>query len=359
MTIELNITLTLLILATVAAVSLALVALRRDNGKKGRWIAATSAALMVWIVAYAMEIAATGRESMLFWANLQFLGIGAAPILWYSTVRLLIGRKPLGAGSTALIALIPAATVILAFTDPWHGLFRGNPESVETAGMTLLTADYGLWHNVVFISYQYLLYGAALVSILREWSRASRRFRGRYSGLALAMAFPMVGGALYAAGLPPFESLNPTPLLLLFSFLLALRLRRRHHILDVLPIARDQVFDMLSEALIVLDVEGRVLDLNPSALRLFPQLSGDFRRPLLADAMAEVPELQLVARGMVDGDTAFSMKVGSWQKYFLARGDDIRGMDGTGLGRVISVTDITSQVELLQRDVAVQEAPIG
>ena len=47
----------------------------------------------------------------------------------------------------------------------------------------------------------------------------------------------------------------------------------RHGVLDVLPMARDLVFDGIAEGVIVLDERRRVVDFNRAACGFFPELS--------------------------------------------------------------------------------------
>ena len=334
--------------AALVAIYLCIYSLLHRRHRAALHVLWTVTALLVWIVPYMIEIVAESQESMILWANIQFIGIGATPLLWFATTRTLLGRRPLRPATTVVIALIPVATVVLAFTDSWHGLFRSNPEVVRVGGMVLLHASYGWWHNIVFISYQYILYIASLLVIVAEWSSSSPAYRGRYPALMLAMILPMVGGGLYVLEVTPFENFNPTAILILISFVLFLWVVTRHRVLDIVPIARERVVDTLSEAIVVLDQAGRIVDFNPAAGDLFPELTPQACGQPFAEVMEAHIALQLLAQGIESENTGFQIEDDAGSKYCMAQSSEVAGLDGLPIGRTISVTDISAQVALIQ-----------
>lgn len=230
-------------------------------------------AIAFWNTFYALEIAAVGVEAKLRWANLQFIGIGSAPILWFSTVRRLLRIEEKRPALFRLIWIIPGITLFLALTDRYHGLFRHSYELVTVFGVLLLETEYGIWHNLVFVPFQYALYLGALLYLIRSALQARPYYRRRYVYMLLAALAPLLGSLLYVLGLEPFTLVNPTPVLLTVAVVIFAVLVFHHRLFDVRPVARARVVENLSDGVLVLDSRLRIVDFNPAATRIFPGLS--------------------------------------------------------------------------------------
>lgn len=303
----------------------------------------TILALITWILPYAIEIGHTDPEVMILMANLQFFGIGSVPFLLYLTTRQFVGR-PLRHPSLAIfVAIIPLITVILAFTDPWHGLFRESVEVVRSSGMTQLDVVYGAWHNFVFVPYQYFFYFAALYLLLRAAVTAPQIFRMRMILFSLGIIVPMIGGAMYVLGIPPFEVLNPVSLLIMVSFVSYGIILIRSTRTDIVPVAKDLVLNTLEEVVILLDQNDRVVDFNIAASSTFWELIPSALGKDLADVLGRYDALVMVARGVEQTDAGFVLNLSGEERHYLAQGSPLIGFDGTRIGRVLTATDISGR----------------
>lgn len=298
-------------------------------------------AVLVWIVPYAFELALTDRGLMLLVANIQFIGIGAAPVMIYEGVRQFVGRPLHGPGRIAAALAVPAIAVLLAFTDPLHGLFRTSADVVTANGMVQLDVTYGFFHDFLFVPYQYGFYFATLYTLVDTAMRSSSRFRARLLLFALAMAIPLIGGTLYVVGVEPFDVFNPAPALFLVSFLMVGAAMLRHHVMDLVPVARDLVLDTLREAVIVLDTRGRVVDFNAAAARMFPALTEHVIGEELPGPLAANDALLALARGVETTDAAFYLPTPFGNRECVGQSSEVRGVDGSLIGRVVTVLDVT------------------
>jgi PAS domain-containing protein len=95
-------------------------------------------------------------------------------------------------------------------------------------------------------------------------------FRWQAVLLLVAGAAPMTIGVIGIAGVlgPAFVDLTPVTFAATSGLLGWVVFRYR--LLDLSPIARDAVFTNISDGVVVVDAEGRVVDLNRPARRLFP-----------------------------------------------------------------------------------------
>ncbi|MDD5936158.1 MAG: ATP-binding protein [Clostridiales bacterium] len=98
----------------------------------------------------------------------------------------------------------------------------------------------------------------------------------------LAACFiPCITFILWSTGI--FREYNPINASYSFTAIFLLTSIYHHQLFDILHTARDNVFDTMEEALIIIDNDFQILDYNPAASRLFPELSNVDRNTYLYD----------------------------------------------------------------------------
>ncbi len=203
---------------------------------------------------------------------LQSAVLVLTPPLWLVLVLQYTGRVGwLTRAFLALLFAVPAATLALIATNEHHGLVWASEGVRETAPALLADFGYGPWFWVDF-SYGALLVlaGAALlVLILRnaQWLYAKQS-----ASLLLGFVAPWAAHASYAtgldAGLRSLPNLDPMVITFAPAGLALLWGMYRHKLLDLSPVAQDAVVEGMSDGTLVLDTQGRIIDLNPSASRV-------------------------------------------------------------------------------------------
>jgi PAS domain S-box-containing protein len=79
-----------------------------------------------------------------------------------------------------------------------------------------------------------------------------------------------VSNFVYLAGFEPLRHIDLTPVAFTVSGLAFFWGTVRHQMLELIPIARDTVIESMQDAVIVLDMRNRIIDLNAAARRLLP-----------------------------------------------------------------------------------------
>jgi signal transduction histidine kinase len=238
-----------------------------------------------WALGYAFELNAPTLEGKLFWTSFNFIGIVTIPpsllvfVLRYTRFDRWLTRR-----NVILLSLPAAVTLALAWTNQWHGLIRSSA-SLNTSGPIVMFApvyNVGFW---AFWGYDILLALVCLVATVWAWMAAQGVVRSQLGILFASLLIPWIGNVIYLSGLSPFYGLDLTPLsFTLASMLLAWGIVR-YRMLDVLPVAMEMVFAGIDDGAIVLDVNGRITDLNPAAQRIF-----DLDRRVIGQAAAQVLE---------------------------------------------------------------------
>ena len=143
--------------------------------------------------------------------------------------------------------------------------------------------ESGAWYRV-WTFYGLGLYGYATLMLARAAFRAQHFLRSQYFLLLVAAALPALGNVLWLSSRGPLPHLDLTPLGFGISGLLVGWSLFRFGFLDVVPVARETVFEELDAGVIVLDWRGRVVDMNPAA----ETIVGSSARGILGHTLDEV-----------------------------------------------------------------------
>jgi len=243
-----------------------------------------------------------------------------------------------------LLNVVPAAGLLLLATDRMHGWMRAS--ALLDASGTLVVEP--AWPYQALVLYGYSLMLAGFVLLLRGILFTRGKQRRLLGMLALGLALPLTAVLLRAIGLMPqdgywaYIGLASVPVCMLLMCGLY-----KMQMFEIVPIPRNKLFDVMSEGLVVLDSEARILDQNEAAKTI---LGG----------MAGMPARQLLGRSIIDRIPAFEavlMRFKSKREtmselsYQAERGERYLAVKLTPVstGAVLSLTDVT-ELRRLERE---------
>ncbi|MDP9411368.1 MAG: ATP-binding protein [Actinomycetota bacterium] len=325
-----------LVLLAAAAVSaaLAIYVWRRRDARGAGAVMLMMLAVVVWSLGYAFEIGAAGLGTKVFWAKLEYLGIVTVPFAWFVfAVRYTCRDRWITRRNLALLAVVPLATLLLVATNEAHGLVWSRT-ALDPSGR-FLALDYGAWFWV-YLAYSYALLALGTFYLISTLVRSPRVYREQGAALLVAVAAPWVGNGMYVTGLSPAPNLDLTP----FAFLISgaalsfglFRLR----LLDIVPVARDAVIEGMDDGVIVVDDEGRLVDLNPAAGRILGH-----PEPVGEELCRLAPGLDARLAG-TSGEEVELGEGASRRSYDLSV-SPLRDRGGRRTGRLLVLHDITER----------------
>jgi PAS domain S-box-containing protein len=214
-----------------------------------------------WSVCSALELSAghlAGRE---YWGDLKYVGVVLLPPAYLAFVLQCSGQRRWPRWLGPALAVEPLAVLLLLAGAATHDLVRYYP-----AGATLATqaAEAGplFWPHLL---YNNALIWTGTVLLVVTLSRMSRLYRGQSLLLVGAILLPIMLNLLFNLRVGPFRQVDLTP----FAFVLTTAVLvwgvYQLSLLDLRPVARSQIFRTISDPVLVLDPDGRVLDANPAA----------------------------------------------------------------------------------------------
>ncbi len=270
-------------LPSLAAIWLALIA-HRDIRQQEDVPGATAlqflcASVILWSAGQLLGTLTTDLDLKILASKLQYPGIALLPVCWF-VFAISYARQWPSVGGVALAALtaIPAITIALAWTNEWHHLLWTDIQLRQTAGFAGLAIEYGPWFRVQ-TTYAYTLIPAGTLLLVYELS-SSPRHRRALVAVILAPLAVAVPNLLHLLGLNPANYFDPTPLGFAVGVMLLARGVLRSGLLKLSPALHRQVIGQLSDGVLVIDEEGRIVDANQAALALLEPGAAAIGQPL-------------------------------------------------------------------------------
>jgi PAS domain S-box-containing protein len=344
-----------LFIATGLALSVGLVVWRRRS-MPGAWpLLALSLAASLWSFTYALELSTVGSPLALLWARVQYLGIMALPVAWVSFALQYTNRQRwLNRRTLTLLLIIPLATQALVWTNAQHQLIWRRI-TLDTSGpFPILAYDHGVafWISNGF-AHLCLLFGTVL--LLHSLRRAARLYILQVITFVVGAFAPWLANAIYVLNLSPWPGLDLTPFSFTLTAVAVTVSVLRFHFLDIVPIARDIVIESMSDGVLVLDEQDRVVDINASGLGDLGMTAPAIIGKPVVQVMDRWPQLVQRYRTAINVNEELVVDLGEHdQPYLKVQITPIYDHDRRQRGRLIMWHNISAlkrtEAELRQRN---------
>ena len=296
-------------------------------------------AITYWSFVHTLEVGATTLPSKLFLADIQYPAIVSLPVLWFVFVLRYSGwdRRP-SRNQILALSVLPAITLLLLWTNPYHGLMRESVALDTTGPISVLVTDYGLWFWV-HTAYSYLLLlGGTLVAMQMIFS-ATRPYIGQSLSLATATLFPLVGNTLFLLQVPPSPYVDTTLSGITLSCALIAWGMHRYGLMDIVPASRLAIIEGMKDGLLVLDLHGRVVDVNAAMLDILNVEAEDIIGESLAWVLPEIA----IAKDRKERYADVIQGEGESLRIYEPSVTPLSGRSGRPAGHLIMLNDVTEQ----------------
>ncbi|MBT7861339.1 MAG: response regulator [Gemmatimonadetes bacterium] len=337
----------LLITATATLILTIIVYRRRE--KTGS-LAATGlfAAVSAWNLAYALELSCSNLAAQTLWANVQYLFIPSVPVLWLIfTIHFTARDRWLPRWLMALLFIEPAVVIFLAWGSDVYPYLRSGANPLDVDGSILVQWQKG-WFFWIHTAYAYVLMMLGTLILVPVILRSPFLYRAQAFFVLLGTLAPWIANAIYLGGLSPFPHLDLTPFAFsLVSISVSFGLLRLHF-LDVVPVARDMVIEGFWEGVIVMGVNGRVVDINRAGAEI---LGRDAGLVIGQEFSAVLPQVKL---GETDTATEMTVGEGEQRRIYEILQSAVHDRRGERRGDLVVLHDMTSRKEAEEERVQVQ-----
>jgi PAS domain S-box-containing protein len=224
-------------------------------------------AASLWSFGAALEVSSADIQGQMFALLIQYPGIVTVPVAWLLFSFEYSGREHwITPNNLVLLFIVPAISVIMVATNNIHHLFYTSVTEHVVGGAVYADISYGpfFWFNTI---YSFLLTYIAIMIILQRFVFTQGLYRGQIIAILIAVFTPFFVNLAYAIRQINFTVIDPTPFAFVISGFAILIGIARYQLLDITPMAQDQVIANMSDGMIVLDVQDRIISLNGPAER--------------------------------------------------------------------------------------------
>jgi PAS domain S-box-containing protein len=221
--------------------------------------------VLEWTLGYGWQLIAPTLPLKILAAKMQYFGIVSVPILWFVFALHYTGREKWLTKTKAFqLMLIPLTTLFLVWTNESHGLIWTANRLRSFGSYTLMEMNFGFgfWGHTL---YSYGIACCGLILFGQSMVRSPQIYRAQAGALVLGGIAPFVGNVLFISGFNPYPCLDLTPLTFSFTGAMMTWAIFRFRLFDILPVARDTIIESIGDGVLVMDIQGRVVDLNPAA----------------------------------------------------------------------------------------------
>lgn len=251
--------------------AVAFYALRRRNVSGAVQFAGIASGQAFWTFGYICELISQSLGAKVFWDNVQFVGGMVWPLALLAFALRYIGRKrPLSPRIWGGLIIPFVIFFLLLFTNQFHKLVRPAASILPGDPFSELVYDFTFVVWLMFLYFVGLLLSSVIL-LMGRFIRPHRLYRVQVGIIILGTLIPLIGTALTIMGITFTFHRDTTPLTFALSNLVIAWGLFRYRLLDIVPIARDQVIENMSDMVIVLDTHNRVVDLNPAVEKILGQ----------------------------------------------------------------------------------------
>ena len=302
-----------LVVSGVLCVVLAIYGRLQRQGAFTTYYVGLMLASAIYAFGYGLELAAPSLEYMKRMLQLQYLGIPFLSLTWLGMAWAYLTPGGLERRYLAMLMVPCLVTLIVFQTNDAHRLFYTSLALVRKEGVSIAVSGKGplYWLHIAYLN---LCIATGILLFVRAWRQSMRIYRSQALCVLLGSLLPWAFHLLYLAGLSPL-GMDLGPFGLAASGVLFAIASFQRGVFDILPVARDLVFDGISEGVIVLDDQGRVSDFNRAAARYVVGLT----ERGVGKSLSEIPGAKAIADKLSQQREDQTLEGGSGVEVCLTR----------------------------------------
>ena len=353
-----SITIVCLFLSCSLTLLMALCGTRRLHAAGAKAYIGLMLSVALYSLGYALELSSTTLEGIIASLRIEYLGIPFIPAFWIIIALQYTGfGKALPRRVFIGVFIIPFITLILHYTNSYHHLYYKAIYLNNAAPFPIAHISKGLWYHIN-IFYLNICILAGNIIFLRMVVRTAGPFRKQAITMFTTSLVPWIGNFVYQSGLTPY-GIDIIPITLALtgpSFAIALF---RFRLFDVVPIARETVFEIMDDPVLIMDNKARLADFNNAAAAVFPELHRDRIGCRIHNVCRDIPD-QLLENQC---DACLKMEIPGHDEpsIFEIRSISITSSNRRTMGKLIIFHDVTSQQRYVNtlRNLATKDALTG
>jgi PAS domain S-box-containing protein len=289
-----------------------------------------------WLIGYFFEVSSSTLQGKIFWDNFQYIGAVFAPVALVIFALEFTGRKINATRIAIVLSIFPALALIPILTNIWPDLIRTQAKINVGLPFDELTYGFGIVTNLAN-DYLYLISLAYIGILISGFFRKKGVFRPQLFIVTVGTLIPILGSIFgIAYGIKFGNQRDISPLTFAISNVVVAWGIFRYRLFNIIPIARETLFENFEDVLIILDKEDHIIDVNPAGQLLLGSRDNLINSPiqsLLPELYSQFHDVQKTRTEIATADNI----------YFDLQITPLHDRTGELSGRLISAHNITQQ----------------
>jgi len=331
----------LTLLTTIVPAALMVYAGWQNAEKPGaRWFTLLVVGIAGWSSVYGISLISNDAGITLAAINLRFFFTDLVSVSWFLLALEYARRARLPDRSPLLVLFVfPLLNELVAWVVPEYmfAAWRMDPIGV-------FHADFGPWFYVQTL-FSYVLVVGGIALLVRDYRNSQGIRRNQTAVLVAGAMVAFLANVLFVIGFTPYPDLDLTPLAFLVTTVIFGWGLFRYRLLELVPIARKTVLDQMQDAVVTLDEDGRVVDVNAAAADLFEVEESAAVGTHGEDFFADYPRLIERFGTAVDVETEIEFTTNGENRYFHLDISPVSAGSDVIDGRVVVLRDVTQLKE--------------
>ena len=219
--------------------------------------------MTIWSGSYAFQWLPISPSFKALLPNITYIGVIAVPSL-FLLFALNFSNHGEWSNRTLLLVLLiePIITLVLVWTNKFHHLVFQSANLINQNNITWLQLQQGPWY-FVNLAYSYIVIVLGVIVLMYGMMRSSPLLRSHYRIILFASLIPWGLNIFneYTVGTANFDL---TPVAFGFSGILFTYSVMHNSFMNIIPIARSRIIESMSDGVLVVDIENRIVDINPA-----------------------------------------------------------------------------------------------
>jgi len=280
-----------LVLAVILAQFFAAYFYSKGRASYRRAFSALVLCISIYLFGYLMIINSNDLQEMIFWNQIQYLGLPFISVLWLMVA--LLYTKTIYSLKTQMVFLlfsVPGITFFMRLTNSWHHLFYTKWEIRQFFGYYSLYMERGFWYYVN-ISYTILcLLLTVIVYFIGYQKNKAGYSKPHFLVFLFASLLPFIGIVMIIFTFEEW-SIDYSALIMPASLLIISYGILKYDFLEIRTLARETIFENNSAGMVVLGPGKKVIDYNKAAEKFFEAMNISLNNYPIEHILDRTPKL--------------------------------------------------------------------
>jgi signal transduction histidine kinase len=331
---------------------------QRRKNKGGLYIVLAMLAISCWTLSAGVNYATIPISLKVFLAKLEYTFYNSAFAflamfaLTYAGYEDWLKKKPV----KAFFGTILISNILLAWTNDWHGLLWKSFNRSEFGNNTVIF-EHGMGYYWATITSFLMI----LIIILPLWEASHKGpelSRRQARLLFIASLFSVVSVVIYLLGSQRLKGVDWAPIICSVLGIMFILILYGTRLLDLVPIARYTMIEQMSDCVLVLDENNRMVDFNLAAQEIF-EINQNHLGKQIKIVLAHWPEIIDLFLPNSDKTSQVTITHEEKTKVFDTHLTLFTDSSGKSYGKLLMFSDVTkhhqTEQALAQRLFEIQE----